>query len=137
MGPLGDRRLTHSRIGDALKMNTRIILLALALLLPSAGLRAEENPFVGTWKINSAKSDKNGELNAILTYQVLPDGRLRFINSFDAPDGAPHGWLFTAKYGDAEKVRQTSTRCQDKCPQQVLLRRIDSNTQEEKRFYPD
>ena len=56
-------------------MRFRCVTLILAMMAVPAGLRAADAPFVGTWKLNVAKSKYNpGPPPKSQTYQFEPSG---------------------------------------------------------------
>lgn len=81
-------------------MRRRVVLLAMALLLLSAGIAFGADPNMGTWKLNDAKS-KIGTGAAKYTsvvYDEAADGTVKVTVEGTAADGSPTHNEWTGKF---------------------------------------
>ena len=116
-------------------MKFRTITLVLAMLIVSAGLRAEDNPLIGKWKINLAKTKYNAGTapkNQVITYQMVGDA-LRLTAEIDNAQGHQTN-TYTAKY-DGKDYPFTSTAKDAVAGQTVRLKRIDANTTQRTTYF--
>ena len=80
-------------------MKARIIALVVGMLVVSAGLRADDNPLIGRWKINLAKTKYNAGTppkNQVITYEMVGDA-LKLTAEIDNAQGHQTN-TYTAKY---------------------------------------
>ena len=116
-------------------MKFRTITLVLAMLIVSAGLRAEDNPLIGKWKINLAKTKYNAGTapkNQVITYQMVGDA-LRLTAEIDNAQGHQTN-TYTAKY-DGKDYPFTSTAKDAVAGQTVRLKRIDDTTTQRTTYF--
>ena len=116
-------------------MKARIIAAFLAMLVVSAGLWAEDNPLIGTWKINLAKTKYNAGTppkNQVITYQMVGDA-LKLTAEIDNAQGHQTN-SYTAKY-DGKDYPFTSTARDAVLGQMVRLKRIDAYTTQRTTHY--
>ena len=116
-------------------MKFRTITLVLAMLIVSAGLRADDNPLIGKWKINLAKTKYNAGTapkNQVITYQMVGDA-LRLTAEIDNAQGHQTN-TYTAKY-DGKDYPFTSTAKDAVAGQTVRLKRIDANTTQRTTYF--
>jgi hypothetical protein len=109
-------------------LKTRIIVFALVMLGVSAGLCAQDNPLIGKWKINLAKTKYNAGAppkNQVITYDMVGDA-LRLTAEIDNAQGHQTN-TYTAKY-DGKDYPFNSTARDAVTGQMVRLKRIDANT---------
>lgn len=109
-------------------MKAKAITLVLAMLVVSAGLRADDNPLLGKWKINLAKTKYNAGTppkNQVITYDMVGDA-LRLTAEIDNAQGHQTN-SYTAKY-DGKDYPFTSTARDAVTGQTVRLKRVDANT---------
>src|SRR2546422_5146291 len=109
-------------------MKTRIMALVLAMLVVSVGLRADDNPLIGKWKINLAKTKYNAGTppkNQVITYDMVGDA-LRLTAEIDNVQGHQTN-TYTAKY-DGKDYPFNSTARDAVAGQTVRLKHIDANT---------
>jgi hypothetical protein len=97
-------------------------------LIPSGLLLAQSNPFVGTWKLNIAKS-KYVNLRAPKSETRATEAQVDAAKTSYggvAWDGSRIGWSYTAKYdGKDNPISGTGSPNQ---ADTVALKRIDANT---------
>ena len=111
-------------------MFVRTITVVLAMLIVSTGLRAQNNPLLGTWKINLAKTKYNAGTppkNQVITYDMVGDA-LRLTAEIDNAQGHQTN-TYTAKY-DGKDYPFHSTAPNAVTGQTVRLQRVDANTTE-------
>ena len=116
-------------------MKTRIMALVLAMLVVSVGLRADDNPLIGKWKINLAKTKYNAGTppkNKVITYDMVGDA-LRLTAEIDNAQGHQTN-SYTAKY-DGKEYAFTSTARDAVQGQTVRLKRIDANTTQRTTYF--
>src|SRR5207249_5188273 len=112
-------------------MKPRSIALVAAILIVSAGVAADDNPLIGKWKINLAKTKYNAGAppkNQVITYDMVGDA-LRLTAEIDNAQGHQTN-SYTAKY-DGKDYPFTSTARDAVTGQTVRLKRIDANRSEE------
>jgi hypothetical protein len=81
------------------RFSATVALILLAVAASGAAL-AQSNPFVGTWKLNTAKSKFGlgpGPQNLTQTYEAQGDG-VKVSTEGTAADGSSIGWSYTASY---------------------------------------
>ena len=105
-------------------MSLRKIIPVVAMLSISAGLLAADNPFVGTWKLNFAKtkSTRQGPPPKSRTIQYEPyseDGIKSSMITVDAQGKSSHE-EYAAKF-DGRDYEITGDD-----PRQIILKRIDA-----------
>src|SRR5438094_8199132 len=109
-------------------MKARIIALVVGMLVVSAGLRADDNPLIGRWKINLAKTKYNAGAppkNQVITYDMVGDA-LTLTAEIDNAQGHKTN-SYTAKY-DGKDYPTTSTTRDAVTGQPLGLTRIDAKT---------
>lgn len=109
-------------------MSVRTITVVLAMLVVSTGLRAQDNPLLGKWKINLAKTKYNAGTppkNQVITYDMVGEA-LRLTAEIDNAQGHQTN-SYTAKY-DGKDYPFTSTARDAVTGQTVRLKRIDAST---------
>jgi hypothetical protein len=114
-----------------IQMNRILVAVAiLAALVPSV-LLAQSNPFVGTWKLNTAKSKYSpgpAPQSTTATYQAQGDG-VKVSSDGTAGDGSRVAWSYTANYdGKDNPISGTTTALNG--ADTVALKRINPNTTE-------
>jgi hypothetical protein len=89
-------------------MTTKRLLTAAALvgIATVMVLAQAQNPLVGTWNLNVAKS-KAPFNSGTTVVEAVGDG-IKFIVDLEGTDGTKHHWEFTANY-DGEDVPVTGT----------------------------
>jgi len=116
-------------------MKARIIALVAAILLVSAGLTADDNPLIGKWKINLAKTKYSAGTppkNQVITYDMVGDA-LRLTAEIDNAQGHQTN-SYTAKY-DGKDYPFTSTARDAATGQTVRLKRIDASTTQRTTYF--
>ena len=112
-------------------MFARTVKVALALLVISAGLQAQDkNPLLGKWKINLTKTKYTAgqpPKNQVITYDMVGDA-LRLTAEIDNAQGHTTN-SYTAKY-DGKDYPFTSTARDAVTGQTVRLKHINANTTE-------
>ena len=112
-------------------MLARTVKVALALLVISAGLQAQDkNPLLGKWKINLAKTKYTAgqpPKNQVITYDMVGDA-LRLTAEIDNAQGHTTN-SYTAKY-DGKDYPFNSTARDAVTGQTVRLKRVNANTTE-------
>ena len=81
------------------RFSASVALILLAAAASGAAL-AQSNPFVGTWKLNTAKSKFGlgpGPQKLTQTYEAQGDG-VKVSTEGTAADGSSIGWSYTADY---------------------------------------
>jgi hypothetical protein len=109
-------------------MKARILALVTAMLAVSVGLRADDNPLIGKWKVNLAKTKYNAGAppkSQVITYDMVADA-LRLTAEIDNAQGHQTN-TYTAKY-DGKDYPFKSTSPDNPPGQTVRLKRIDANT---------
>jgi hypothetical protein len=109
-------------------MTARILALVTAMLAISVGLRADDNPLIGKWKVNLAKTKYNAGTppkSQVITYDMVGDA-LRLTAEVDNAQGHQTN-TYTAKY-DGKDYPFNSTNKDNPAGQTVRLKRIDGNT---------
>src|SRR6266478_6049832 len=109
-------------------MKTRIMALVTAMLAVSVGLRADDNPLIGKWKVNLAKTKYNAGAppkSQVITYDMVGDA-LRLTAVVDNDQGQQTN-TYTAKY-DGKDYPFNSTNKDNPAGQTVRLKRIDAST---------
>jgi hypothetical protein len=106
-------------------MKNRLLILALSLAATSLTARAADIPpgnFVGTWKVNFAKSKFPGKPPLVDEATIDPDGTIT-INETSA-DGKSSSWHYKPVEGQAVPVvgRDNTT---------VLVKRVNDHTNEQ------
>src|ERR1022692_5011469 len=103
-----------------------VVVLA---LLVSGVVRAQSNPSVGTWKLNTAKSKySQGQApqSLTLTFEAQGDG-IKGSSDGTAADGSHRAWSYTANYdGKDNPISGTGPAGADT----VALKRINPNSAE-------
>jgi hypothetical protein len=105
-----------------------VLLPVLALSLVGSGVSlAQENPFVGTWKLNVGKSKYSGEKppqSATRTVVAQGDG-LKVTNEGISADGNPTGYSYATNLdGKDSPISGTGPNGADT----VAVTRVDTNT---------
>mgnify|MGYP001203861398 CR=1 FL=1 len=116
-------------------MKVKTITLVLAMLIISVGLRAENNPLIGTWKINLAKTKYTAGAppkNQVITYQMAGDA-LKLTAEIDNAQGHQTN-TYSAKY-DGKDYPFNSTARDAVAGQTVRLKRIDANTTQRTTYF--
>ena len=97
-------------------MKPRSIALVAAILIVSAGLAADDNPLIGKWKINLAKTKYDAGAppkNQVITYDMVGDA-LRLTAEIDNAQGHQTN-SYTAKYDGKDypcsRNRQGRVQC--------------------------
>ena len=109
-------------------MNRILSLMILSLFVFSVAAWADDNPLLGTWKINLAKTKYNAGTppkNQVITYATVGDA-LRLTAEIDNAQGHQTN-SYTAKY-DGKDYPFTSTARDAVTGQTVRLKRMDANT---------
>jgi hypothetical protein len=111
-----------------LKRILAVLTIAALGMLASDLLRAQENPFVGTWKLNLAKSkftDTPAPKSETRTVTAQGSG-LKF--SFDGvgADGSPISWSYTSEL-DGKAVPVTGSGIPSGADM-LVTKRVDANT---------
>jgi len=116
-------------------MKARIIALVAAILIVSAGLTADDNPLIGKWKVNLAKTKYNvgtPPKSQVITYDMVGDA-LRLTAEIDNAQGHQTN-SYTAKY-DGKDYPFTSTARDAVTGQTVRLKRIDASTTQRTTYF--
>ncbi len=112
-------------------VRTKTIILFVALLSIPAGLRAADDPFVGTWKLNLAKSkfDPGPPVRSrTVTVQAIGGNAVRWsIDQVDA-EGNHATVVEMPKFDGKDYPRTVSV---PNAPDTIALKRIDAYTLEE------
>ena len=109
-------------------MSLRTIRVVLAILVVSAGLWAADNPLIGAWKINLAKTKYNAGTppkNQVITYAMVGDA-LKLTAEIDNAQGHQTN-TYTARY-DGKDYPFNSTARDAVTGQMVRLKRMDAST---------
>ena len=109
-------------------MKARTLAFVTVMLAVSVGLRADNNPLIGKWKINLAKTKYNKGTppkNQVITYDMVGDA-VRLTAEIDTDQGHQTN-TYTAKY-DGKDYPFNSTNKDNPAGQTVRLKRIDANT---------
>ena len=116
-------------------MKAKITALVVAMLVVSAGLAADDNPLIGKWKVNLAKTKYNvgtPPKSQVITYDMVGDA-LRLTAEIDNPQGHQTN-SYTAKY-DGKDYPFTSTARDAAKGQTVRLKRIDAKTTQRTTYF--
>jgi hypothetical protein len=116
-------------------MKARIITLVLAMLVVSVVVRADDNPLIGKWKLNLAKTKYSAGTppkNQVITYEMVGDA-LKLTAEIDNAQGHQTN-SYTAKY-DGKDYPFTSTARDAVVGQTVRLKRIDPSTTQRTTFF--
>ena len=116
-------------------MKPRSIALVAAILIVSAGVAADDNPLIGKWKVNLAKTKYNvgtPPKSQVITYDMVGDA-LRLTAEIDNPQGHQTN-SYTAKY-DGKDYPFTSTARDAVKGQTVRLKRIDATTTQRTTYF--
>ena len=116
-------------------MKAKITALVVAMLVVSAGLAADDNPLIGKWKLNPAKTKYSAGAppkNQIITYDMVGDA-LRLTAEIDNAQGHQTN-TYTAKY-DGKDYPFTSSARDFAAGQTVRLKRIDALTTERTTYF--
>jgi hypothetical protein len=83
-----------------------IVLAILVSAVPARPLLAQDSPFIGTWKLNVAKSKSDMPLPKSLTRTVTADGSgLKYVFEGVAADGSAISYSFSSNFdGKASAV---------------------------------
>src|SRR2546425_12184182 len=109
-------------------MKARMIALVVAMVVLSVGVWADDNPLIGKWKVNLAKTKYNAGAppkSQVITYDMVGDA-LRLTAEIDNAQGHQTN-TYTAKY-DGKEYPFNSTAKDNPAGQTVRLKRIDANT---------
>ena len=110
-------------------MPAKIMLAVLGLLLAGTALRAADDPFVGTWKLNLEKSkysDGPLPMKSVNTYESVAGGGLKITVTTTMADGAPSIIERTERYdGKPHPVEKERSGADA-----ISTKRIDSHTVE-------
>jgi|SRR5215469_4662638 len=105
-----------------------VLLPVLALSLMATGVSlAQESPFVGTWKLNVAKSKFTGSQppKSETRTVVAQDGGMKVTYEGIAADGSPISYVITTNFdGKDSPISGTSRLGADT----VAAKRVDANT---------
>src|SRR5436189_6304941 len=116
-------------------MKARIIALVVAMVVLSVGVWADDNPLIGKWKVNLAKTKYNvgtPPKSQVITYDMVGDA-LRLTAEIDNPQGHQTN-SYTAKY-DGKNYPFTSTARDAVKGQTVRLKRIDATTTQRTTYF--
>ena len=108
-------------------MNRALKIVILSLFVISVAAWADDNPLIGAWKINLAKTKYNvgtPPKNQVITYQMIGDA-LKLTAQIDNAQGHVTN-SYTAKY-DGKDYPFTSTAPDAVAGQTVRLKRIDTH----------
>src|ERR1043166_9456477 len=108
-------------------MKARITALVLAMAVLCVGVWADDNPLIGKWKVNLAKTKYNvgtPPKSQVITYDMVGDA-LRLTAEIDNAQGHQTN-SYTAKY-DGKDYPFTSTDRDAVAGQTVRFKRIDAN----------
>ena len=116
-------------------MKARITALLLAMVVLSVGVWADDNPLIGKWKLNPAKTKYNAGTppkNQVITYDMVGDA-LRLTAEIENAQGHQTN-SYTAKY-DGNDYSFTSTAKDAVAGQTVRLKRVDAYTTQRTTFF--
>jgi len=116
-------------------MKARITALVLAMAVLCVGVWADDNPLIGKWKVNLAKTKYNvgtPPKSQVITYDLVGDA-LRLTAEIDNAQGHQTN-SYTAKY-DGKDYPFTSTARDAVKGQTVRLKRIDANTTQRTTYF--
>ncbi len=116
-------------------MKARIMALVVVMIVACAVAGADDNPLIGKWKINLAKTKYNAGTppkNQVITYDMVGDA-LRLTAEIDNAQGHQTN-SYTAKY-DGKDYAFTSTARDAVQGQTVRLKRIDANTTQRTTYF--
>ena len=116
-------------------MKARIIAVVLAVAVLSVGVWADDNPLIGKWKVNLAKTKYNvgtPPKSQVITYDMVGDA-LRLTAEIDNAQGHQTN-SYTAKY-DGKDYPFTSTARDAVTGQTVRLKRIDASTTQRTTYF--
>jgi hypothetical protein len=111
-------------------MRRILIVVAVQALLGSLVLHARDNPFIGSWKLNLAKSKYSSgpaPQSQIQTYETHGDGMKVSLEGI-AADGSRIAWSYTADF-DGKDYPILGTGAPNGADI-VAIRRISTNTYE-------
>jgi hypothetical protein len=104
------------------------VVLVVVAILASAGVTSAADQWVGSWKLNLAKSKYNlpdaVPKNQTLKQEASPDGMKAVVDGVDA-QGKPMHWEYSAKY-DGKDYPWTGNPNAD----MVVLKRVDDRSYE-------
>jgi len=109
-------------------MKARMIAVVLVLLVVAVGVQGEDNPLIGKWKVNLAKTKYNvgtPPKSQIITYDMVGDA-LRLTAEIDNAQGHQTN-TYAAKYDGKDYPFNSSAR-DAVAGQTVRLKRIDANS---------
>jgi hypothetical protein len=109
-------------------MRTRFVLLVLALLTVSVGLAAADDPLVGTWKLNAAKSKFSPPpppQDTTIKYEPNGANGIKVTAEITDSKGQKTVTAYSGNF-DGKDVTVTGSADADTCS----MRRIDANTTE-------
>ena len=112
-------------------MNRKLTILAMSLLVFSLAARAADDPVLGTWKFNAAKSKYNAgspPKSQVTKYEAAGDAVKLSTDIVDAQGKQIHV-EYTAKF-DGKQYPYTTTDPAAPAGQTVSMKRIDANTTE-------
>lgn len=107
-----------------------VTIVVLALLVPGVVL-AQSNPFIGTWKMNTAKTKYSpgpAPQSQTTKYEAQGNG-VKTNSEGTAADGSHVAWNFTANYDGKDNPVSGTTGILNGADT-VALKRINSNTVE-------
>src|SRR6266704_3763341 len=116
-------------------MKAKITALIVAMLLVSASLAADDNPLIGKWKLNPAKTKYSAGAppkNQVITYDMVGDA-LRLTAEVDNAQGHQTN-TYTAKY-DGKDYPFNSTARDAVSGQMARLKRIDATTTQRTTYF--
>src|SRR5881296_4445925 len=116
-------------------MKARITALVLAMAVLCVGVWADDNPLIGKWKVNLAKTKYNvgtPPKSQVITYDLVGDA-LRLTAEIDNAQGHQTN-SYTAKY-DGKDYPFTSSARDFTAGQTVRLKRIDTLTTERTTYF--
>ena len=116
-------------------MKARMIALVVAMVVLSVGVWADDNPLIGKWKVNLAKTKYNvgtPPKSQVITYDMVGEA-LRLTAEIDNPQGHQTN-SYTAKY-DGKDYPFTSTARDAVKGQTVRLKRIDATTTQRTTYF--
>ena len=116
-------------------MNRILRVTILSLFVFSVAAWADDNPLIGKWKINLAKTKYNAGTapkNQVITYQMVGDA-LRLTAEIDNAQGHQTN-TYAAEY-DGKDYPFTSTAKDAVAGQTVRLKRIDDTTTQRTTYF--
>jgi len=109
------------------QLSVSVTVVVLAVLVSGVSL-AQTNPFIGTWKLNTAKSKFGlgpGPQSLTQTYEAQGDG-VKVSLQGTAADGSSIAWSYTANY-DAKDNPVSGSGVPDRADT-IALKRINEHT---------